>query len=239
MTHILNRVIECVTSSDLLWPLEATRQKYLCIRKMLAWYSIYFSIDTRKSLWRKCYRVTACPPLLSPWWTGWVGHERPACWECTCCTAPCQTMCGSGSWSSCSWMGPGSVGVPWAWRHCLTCSSACTLSAHSALCIDKNVNKVLEWDGEVEGSELISWEDSKITNLCWTTMDRRMLAPPKKKKKKKKDTLHPRAKEKPQHNGTRGKIMFRNKPQSCQRHSEGSNKTLGTLGLMEASGTWL
>ena len=55
----------------------------------------------------------------------------------------------------------------------------------------------------------------------------------------KKDTLHPRAKEKPQHNGTRGKIMFRNKPHSCQRHSEGSNKTLGTLGLMEASGTWL
>ena len=59
-----------------------------------------------------------------------------------------------------------------------------TECSHSALCIDKNVNKVLEWDGEVEGSELISWEDSKITNLCWTTIDRRMLDPTKKKKKK-------------------------------------------------------
>lgn len=30
-----------------------------------------------------------------------------------------------------------------------------TECSHSALCIDKNVAKVLEWDGEVEGSELI------------------------------------------------------------------------------------
>ena len=58
-----------------------------------------------------------------------------------------------------------------------------TECSHSALCIDKYVAKVLEWDGEVEGSELIfSWEDSKITTLCWTTMDKRMLDPTKKKR---------------------------------------------------------
>ena len=38
------------------------------------------------------------------------------------------------------------------------------------------------------------------------------------------DTSHPRAKEKPQQDGRRGKINFRIKPHSHQRHSEGSNK---------------
>ena len=38
----------------------------------------------------------------------------------------------------------------------------------------------------------------------------------------------PRKKEKPQQDGRRGKIMFRIKPHTCQRCSEGSNKTLCT-----------
>ena len=41
----------------------------------------------------------------------------------------------------------------------------------------------------------------------------------------KKDTPHPRAKEKPKQDGRRSKIMFRIKPHTRQRHSEGSNKT--------------
>ena len=40
----------------------------------------------------------------------------------------------------------------------------------------------------------------------------------------KKDTLCQRAKEKPQKDGRRGKIVFRIKIQTCQRHSENSNK---------------
>ena len=50
------------------------------------------------------------------------------------------------------------------------------------------------------------------TGECWI--------PPKK------DIPHPRAKEKPQQDGRRGKIMFRVKHRTCQRHLEGSNKTL-------------
>ena len=40
-----------------------------------------------------------------------------------------------------------------------------------------------------------------------------------------KSTPHPKAKEKPQQGGRRGEIAFRIKPYTCQRHSEGSNKT--------------
>ena len=39
-----------------------------------------------------------------------------------------------------------------------------------------------------------------------------------------RDTPHPRTKEKPQQDGRRGKFMFRIKPHSRQRRSEGSNK---------------
>ena len=49
------------------------------------------------------------------------------------------------------------------------------------------------------------------TGECWI--------PPKK------DTPHPRAKERLQQDGRRGEIMFRIKPLTHQRHSEGSNKT--------------
>ena len=48
------------------------------------------------------------------------------------------------------------------------------------------------------------------TGECWI--------PPKK------DTPCPRAKETPQQDGGRGEIVFRIKPHTCQRHSEGSNK---------------
>ena len=40
----------------------------------------------------------------------------------------------------------------------------------------------------------------------------------------KKDTEHPRAKEKPQKDGRRGEIIFRIKPHTHQRCSEGFNK---------------
>jgi len=42
----------------------------------------------------------------------------------------------------------------------------------------------------------------------------------------KKYTLCPKAKEKPQQDSRRGKIVFRIKPHTHQRCSEGSNKTL-------------
>ena len=45
-----------------------------------------------------------------------------------------------------------------------------------------------------------------------------------------KDTPHPRAMENPQKDGKRGKIALRIKPDTHQRCSEGSNKTLSTPG---------
>ena len=81
-------------------------------------------------------------------------------------------------------------------------------------------------DGGVEGRALIfSCKSSKITTCCWTAVDRKMLNPAKKK-----DTLHPRAMEKPQQDGRRGKIVFRIKPHAHQRCLEGSNKTLCSPG---------
>ena len=63
--------------------------------------------------------------------------------------------------------------------------------------------------------------EQQLTGLCWI--------PPNK------DTPCPRAKEKPKQDGRRGAIAFRIKPHTCQRHSEGANKTLCTLGPMERS----
>ena len=53
----------------------------------------------------------------------------------------------------------------------------------------------------------------------------------------KKDTPGPRAKEKPQQDGRKGKIMFRIKPHNRQRCSEGSNKTLCAPGPRDPTGT--
>ena len=58
--------------------------------------------------------------------------------------------------------------------------------------------------------------EQTLTGDCWI--------PPKK------DTPHQRANEKPQQDGWRGKIMFRIKPHSHQRCSEGSSKTLCVSG---------
>ena len=74
-------------------------------------------------------------------------------------------------------------------------------------------------DGGVEGYVLIfSCKNSKIITHCWTTDSRRMMNPTKRR------YPHPRAKEKPQQDGRRGKIMFRIKPHIHQRRLEGSNK---------------
>ena len=53
----------------------------------------------------------------------------------------------------------------------------------------------------------------------------------------KKDTPCPRAKEKPQQDGRRGKIAFRIKPHNRQRVSEGSNKTLCAPGPRDPTET--
>ena len=71
----------------------------------------------------------------------------------------------------------------------------------------------------VEGHVLIfSCENSKPTTRYWTTFDWRMLDPTKKRYPMSK------AKEKPQQDGRRDKIMFRIKHLTYQRQSEGSNK---------------
>jgi len=74
-------------------------------------------------------------------------------------------------------------------------------------------------DGGVEGCVLISpvrtpklqlVAEQPSTGECWI--------PPKR------DAPHPRAKEKPQQDGRRGKITFRIKPHTCQRCLKGSKK---------------
>ena len=80
-------------------------------------------------------------------------------------------------------------------------------------------------DAEIGGCALIfSFENSKFATRCWKTIDRRMLDPTKTR------YVMSMAKEKSQHNSRRGKIIFRIKPYTHQKHSEGSNKTLCTLG---------
>ena len=80
---------------------------------------------------------------------------------------------------------------------------------------------IIKDTGGEEGHALIfSCENSKITTHWWTTIDRRCWIPPRE------DTAQPRVKKKPRQDGRRDKIMFRVTPHSCQRHSEGSNKTL-------------
>ena len=53
----------------------------------------------------------------------------------------------------------------------------------------------------------------------------------------KKDTSHPRAKEKPQKDGRRGKIVFTLKLHTRQRCLEGSNKTLCAPGHRDPTET--
>ena len=58
--------------------------------------------------------------------------------------------------------------------------------------------------------------EQQSTGECWI--------PPEK------DTPSPRAKEKPQQDGRRGKTVFKIKPHTFQRYSEGSGKSLCTPG---------
>ena len=58
--------------------------------------------------------------------------------------------------------------------------------------------------------------EQPLTGGCWITP--------------KKDTPCPGAKDKPHQDSRRGKIAFRIKPHTCQRHLEGSNKALCTPG---------
>ena len=76
----------------------------------------------------------------------------------------------------------------------------------------RKVLKVSTQDG------ILFCKNSKITTCFWTTIDRRMLDPTKKR--------FPMSKEKPQQDVRRGEIVFRIKPHTCQRCSEGSNKNL-------------
>ena len=85
-------------------------------------------------------------------------------------------------------------------------------------------------NGGVEGHVIIfSLENSKITTCYWTTINRKMLDSTKKTNKQKK-TPRPKAKEKPQQDGRRGKIAFRITAHTHQKCMEGSNKTLCTPG---------
>ena len=58
------------------------------------------------------------------------------------------------------------------------------------------------------------------TSLMFGNNTRECWIPPQK------DTPHPRAKEKPQQDGRRGKVTFRIKPHTQQRRLKGSNNTL-------------
>lgn len=72
-------------------------------------------------------------------------------------------------------------------------------------------------DGRVEGSAcILSSENSKIAANGWTATDGRMVEPTQKRHRIQGQR---RSLEK----GRRGKITFRIKPHSCQRHSEVSN----------------
>ena len=73
--------------------------------------------------------------------------------------------------------------------------------------------------GRVEGHVLIFCENSEITTRRWITINRRMLDPTKK------HTPHPRAKEKPQQDRRRGKIVFRTNPIPA-RHAQRAQTNL-------------
>ena len=76
-------------------------------------------------------------------------------------------------------------------------------------------------DGGIEGCALtFSWENSKITTCCWTTIDRRMLDPINKR--------YPMSKNKGEAPETIGemKLHWKSDPLTHQRSLEGSNKTL-------------
>ena len=74
----------------------------------------------------------------------------------------------------------------------------------------------------------ISWESTKITTSCWTTIDRMMLEPTKK------DTPHPKTKKKPQLDGRRGTITVKPNPYLLEwvTHKLEDNNTKEVLPLL-------
>ena len=109
---------------------------------------------------------------------------------------------------------------PLSWWCYLNISSS---AAHFSFCLQSF--PATKEDGGVEGRALIfSCKNSKLqladeqplTGKCWI--------PPEK------DTSHPKAKEKPQQDSRKGKIVFRIRLHTHQRHLEGSNKTLCASG---------
>ena len=62
-------------------------------------------------------------------------------------------------------------------------------------------------DGRVEGCKLTSsYENTKITTNCWTTIEKKILEPTKK------DILHPNTRKKLQRDGRRGAIAIQSNP---------------------------
>ena len=89
-------------------------------------------------------------------------------------------------------------------------------------------------NGRVEGHALIfSCENSKKLQLTTKQpLTGEWWIPPKKY------SPHPREKEKPQQDGWRGKITFRIKPCTRQRHSEGSDKTMCAPETRDSTRDW-
>ena len=77
------------------------------------------------------------------------------------------------------------------------------------------------WQSKRTCAHLLLWELQNYNLL----MNNHLLENVRSHQKKKKNTPHPRAKDKPQQDGARrGKIAFRIKLLTFQRHSKGSNK---------------
>ena len=114
------------------------------------------------------------------------------------------------------------------WLYCSACSSLLLPIHPWNTLVSVLVGALLVQDGGVEGCALISsWENTKITNSCWITIDRRTLEPTNK------DTL-PKTKKKPQQDGRRGTITIKSNPipASWVIHKLENNNTEEVLPLL-------
>ena len=82
---------------------------------------------------------------------------------------------------------------------------------------------ITRWQNRRMYAHLLMWELQNYNLLLKSSIGECWIPP-------KKDTPHPRAKEKPQQDGRRGKMSFRIKRHTLQRSLEGSNKTLCARG---------
>ena len=113
------------------------------------------------------------------------------------------------------------------WLYCSACSSLLLPIHPWNTLVSVLVGALLVQDGGVEGCALISsWENTKITNSCWITIDRRTLEPTNK------DTL-PKTKKKPQ-DGRRGIITIKSNPipAGWVTHKLENNNTKDALPLL-------